>query len=341
MKIIVDAMSGDYAPDAVVAGALDALARIGVDILLCGRTEEILSAAEKLGTKVLPPAIEIANASEVIEMDDDPTNAVRSKKDSSMTVALNLLRDGAGDAMVSAGNTGALMTGATLIAKRVRGIKRAAIATLVPNSAGGFLLIDTGANAQCTAEYLLQFAYMGSYYAQDMLNIDSPRIGLLNIGTEPTKGTQLQLEAFALLEMARQEGRLNFLGNTEAKDVMYGACDVLVCDGFTGNVFLKALEGVSSFLLSEFKAMYSRNLKTKLSALLVKNDISGIRDKLNPDAVGGSIFLGISKPVIKAHGSSNARAISNAIRQAAAAVAADIASRLHESTSAMSIPAEQ
>ncbi|MCL2044858.1 MAG: phosphate acyltransferase PlsX [Oscillospiraceae bacterium] len=335
MKIIVDAMSGDKAPQEIVSGTLAAIKLLGVKAVLCGKEEEILPLLEKIPKPVIDEYLEIVNASQVIEMEDDPANAIRSKKDSSMTVALELLRDGAGDAMVSAGNTGALLTGATLIVKRINGIRRAALAPVIPNPKGGFVLIDAGANAQCTVEYLVQFAYMGSYYASDIFDLESARIGLLNIGTEATKGTELQLETYKILESASSAGRLNFVGNVEAKEAMNGACDVLVADGFTGNIVLKALEGTSAFLMGEIKTMFSNNIKTKLSALLVKKNISAIKDRLNPDAVGGTALLGISKPVIKAHGSSNAQAITNAIRQAARAVKADIASRLYESVEYM------
>ena len=330
MKIIVDAMGGDNAPDEIVKGALDALREADVEIVLCGREEDILQAIVRAGLKGLPPGVEIVNASEVIDMEDDPSTAARIKKDSSLTVALHLLRDGKGDAFVSAGNTGALLSGATLIVKRVRGIRRAALAPYLPNSGGGFILIDCGANVECTPEYLLQFAFMGSYYAEDALKLASPRVGLLNNGAEPTKGTQLQLDAYALIERASHDGYLNFVGNVEAKEVMKGACDVLVCDGFTGNVMLKALEGMASMVMSELKGIYNKNLKTKLSGLLIKKSIYDLRAKMNPDTIGGTMLLGISKPVIKAHGSSNAAAISGAIRQAVAAATASAATRLQE-----------
>ena len=338
MKIIVDAMGGDNAPDEIVKGALDASREPDLDIILCGRGEDILRAIERMGLKELPRGIEIVNASEVIDMDDDPVNAVREKKDSSMTVALNLLRDGRGDALVSAGNTGALLSGATLIVKRVRGVRRAALAPIIPNAAGGFVLIDTGANAECTPEYLLQFAFMGSYYAQDILKMVSPRVGLLNNGTEQTKGTQLQVDAYQLLEKAGREGDINFIGNVEAKEVMNDVCDVLVSDGFTGNILLKSLEGMASFLMSEIKGIYKKNLATKLSALLIRKHIHSLRVKMNSDTIGGTVLLGITKPVIKAHGSSNAAAIKSAIRQAAGAAVTDSASRLHESIARMNRP---
>ena len=250
MKIIVDAMGGDNAPDEIVKGALDAAQAQNVDVVLVGRGEDILRVIERLGMKELPRGIEIVNASEVIEMEDDPAIAVRVKKDSSLAVAMNLLRDGRGDALVSAGSTGALLSGATLIVKRVRGVRRAALAPVIPNAKKGFVLIDCGANSDCNPEYLLQFAFMGAFYAEDTLKIEKARVGLLNNGAERTKGTELQLGTYKLLEIAGNEGYLNFVGNVEAKDAINGACDVLVCDGFTGNALLKSIEGTAGFIMS-------------------------------------------------------------------------------------------
>ena len=331
MKIIVDAMGGDNAPDEIVKGSLEAVRAHGVDIVLAGNGEEILRSMERIGLKELPGGVEIVNASEVIGVEDDPSTAIRMKRDSSLTVAMNLLRDGRGDALVSAGSTGAILSGATLIVKRVRGVRRAALAPLIPNAAGtGFVLIDCGANSECTAEYLLQFAYMGTYYAQDVLGAARPRVGLLNNGAERSKGTPLQLEAYGLLEAAARSGDINFVGNVEAKEAVTGACDVLVSDGFTGNILLKSLEGMAGLIMSELKKIYSRNILTKLSALLIKKHILKLRSRLNPDTIGGTIMLGISKPVIKAHGSSNAAAFCSAIRQAAEAASADTAPRLQK-----------
>ena len=337
MKIIVDAMGGDNAPDEIVKGAIEAAGDLDVEIMLVGRGEDILRAIERIGLKELPRGVEIVNATEVIGMEDDPAVAIRVKKDSSMSVGFSLLYEGRGDAFVSAGSTGAILSGATLIVKRVRGIRRAAMAPVIPNAGGGFVIIDCGANTECTPEYLLQFAYMGSFYAEDALKVTKPRVGLLNNGTERTKGTPLQLETYELLEKAATEGQLNFIGNVEAKDVLKGSCDVVVCDGFTGNVFLKSIEGVAWLIMSELKTLYSKNLFTKLSALMMKKHISGLRTKLNPDTVGGTAMLGISKPVIKAHGSSNANAFRSAIRQAANAASADIASRLQDNISRMKV----
>ena len=333
MKIIVDAMGGDNAPDEIVLGAINAASDSNVEITLVGRGEDILRVFERKGIKDLPSGIEIVNASEVIEIDEDPAAAIRTKKDSSLSVGFNLLRDGRGDGFVSAGSTGALLSGATLIVKRVRGIRRAALAPLIPNTSGNFILIDCGANSECTSEYLLQFAYMGSFYAQDVLKIKSPRVGLLNNGVESTKGTPLQHETYELLT----KSNLNFIGNVEAKDAMKGACDVLVCDGFTGNVFLKTVEGAASLILSELKNVYMSNILTKLSAVMIKKQLSGLKNKLNPDSVGGTALLGISKPVIKAHGSSGAKAIQNAIMQAVREADSDIAARFSENIEHMKV----
>ena len=233
-----------------------------------------------------------------------------------MAVALNLLREGKGDAVVSAGSTGALLTGATLTVKRIRGIRRAALGPSVPIYHGHITLCDCGANAECTPEYLLQFAYLGSFYAQRVMGIEKPRVALLNIGAEEEKGDALRHETYALLQAASEEGRLHFTGNIEASDVMMGGADVVVADGFSGNVMLKSLEGTGKFLLKELKKMFLSSTKTKLAAAMVKSDMADMKKLLDPSEIGGTPFLGISKPVIKAHGSSDARAICNAVLRA-------------------------
>lgn len=316
MKIIVDAMGGDNAPLEIVRGALNAHRDHGVDILLVGRAGEVLRALEQCGEKTLPAGVEIKDAAEVVEIADDPATAFKMKPDSSLTVGLKLLRDGVGDAFVSAGSTGAILAGATLVVKRIRGIRRAAMGPSIPVLGGKAILCDCGANAECTAEYLLQFAFLGSFYAQKVCGLERPRVGLLNIGAEEEKGDTLRHEAYALLKEAGDAGRLNFIGNVEANDAMLGAADVIITDGFTGNVMLKSLEGVSKFLLTELKGVFLTNTRTKIAAGLVKGDLAGLKKQMDPGEVGGTPFLGISKPVIKAHGSSNARAISNAILRA-------------------------
>ena len=316
MKIIVDAMGGDNAPQAIVQGALDAHRQHGVDILLVGRAAEVLRAVEACGEKTLPAGVELRDASEVVEISDDPATAFKMKKDSSLTVGLNLLKAGEGDAFVSAGSTGALLSGATLLVKRIRGIRRAAMGPVIPVLGGKAVLCDCGANAECTPEYLMQFAYLGNYYAKRVLGVEKPRVALLNIGAEEEKGDALRHETYALLQAAAEAGRLHFTGNIEAGDVMMGGADVVVADGFTGNVMLKSLEGTGKFLLKELKKMFLSSAKTKLAAALVKSDMADMKKLLDPSEIGGTPFLGIFKPVIKAHGSSDARAICNAVLRA-------------------------
>ena len=317
MKIILDAMGGDYAPKAPVLGAVEAAKCYGAEITLVGREAEILAVLKEAGMGTLPKGMEIAHADEVVDMHDDPANVIRKKKNSSMVIGLKMLSDGLGDAFVSAGSTGALLTGATLLVKRVKGIRRAAMGPTMPNKAGGkTVILDCGANAECTPEFLLQFGLVGSIYAQKCLGVENPRIGLLNIGTEDTKGTPLQKEAYALLKAAGDKGIINFVGNTEARDVPLGAVDVIVCDGFAGNVLLKSIEGTAMFMGSLISKMFKKSILSKLAAALVMKDIKAFKKMLDYREIGGTPFLGIRKPVIKAHGSSDALAFRNAVRQA-------------------------
>lgn len=332
MKIIVDAMGGDHAPLEIVKGALDAQKEFDISIVLVGQKDEIQTALGRL--EAPQDAVEIVAASQVITMEDDPSTAVRKKPDSSMAVGLKLLAQGGGDAFVSAGNTGALLTGATLLVKRVKGILRAAMAPVLPDKGKGAVLIDCGANAECTPEYLLQFAFMGSYYAKHVLHIEKPRVGLVNIGTEETKGTTLQRDTFALLQRAHAAGKIEFVGNIESRDVLEDQVDVLVADGFTGNIILKTVEGTAMFFMQELKEILTKSLKTKIGASLIYSDLKGLKQKLDASEIGGTPFLGITKPVIKAHGSSKARAIRSAIRQAielsTSGVIADIAEHVDD-----------
>ena len=328
MKIIVDAMGGDNAPMEIVKGAIQAVEEVGAEIILVGNAEAILRCVQELGLQNLPKGLEIANASDVVTMEDDPARAVRDKKDSSMAVMLYKLRDGEADAAVSAGSTGALLSGATLVVKRVRGIRRAALAPILPSRTGGCILIDCGANSECSSEYLQQFAYMGKVLAQSYLGRKDPRIGLLNIGAEDTKGGPLQKETFALLSRDAREGKLNFVGNVEARDVFNGVCDVLVTDGFSGNVMLKAIEGTAIYMGDGLKKVFYKNGPSKLAGALVKGGLKEFKKSMDYTEVGGTVFLGINKPVVKAHGSSNAKAICSAIRQAAKLASADLAGEL-------------
>ena len=339
MKIILDAMSGDRAPAETVRGALLARAEQGLELVLVGQ-EPILRRELEAAGGAPGKGVSIVHAGEIIDMHDDPSTAVRRKKDSSMAVALNLLRDGAGDAVVSAGNTGALLTGATLTVKRIPGIRRACMAPVLPVGQYGTLLIDCGANADCTPEYLLQFAFMGSFYARKLLGCPSPRVGLLSNGTEETKGAQLQKEAFALLREAGAAGRIRFIGNIEGSDVFSDCAEVVVTDGFTGNVMLKTIEGTAKFLMRNLKEVMLRSPKNKLGAALLKKDLSGLKKLLDPGEVGGTPFLGVKKPVIKAHGSSDARAIASASRQAAAFVEAGVIGEIEKNIAHMRLRGE-
>ena len=312
MRIIIDAMGGDNAPAEIVKGAVRAKRELGVDITLVGKKEEVEACLKNEGCS----DIDVKDAREVVTMEDDPSTVTRRKKDSSMAVALKMLKDGEGDAVVSAGSTGALLTGATLTVKRISGIRRAAMAPVLPAGEHGVMLIDCGANVECTAEYLLQFAFMGSFYAKKLMGCESPKVGLLNIGTEDTKGGELQHQAFALLKAAADEGRINFIGNIEGTDVFTGKVDVVVTDGFTGNVLLKTTEGVIKFMMKSLKGVFYKNTVNKLAALVLKKDLGVMKKSMDVNEVGGTALVGISKPVIKAHGSSNAASIFAAVRQA-------------------------
>jgi len=332
VKIILDAMGGDHAPEAPVLGAIDAAKIFGTQITLVGRGEAILGVMRKHGIENLPEGMEIANADDVVDMHDDPGSVIHKRKNSSMVVGLKMLADGQGDAFVSAGSTGALLTGATLIVKRVKGIRRAAMGPAFPNKAGGKTVIcDCGANAECTPEFLLQFGLVGSLFAKKNLGVESPRVGLLNIGTEDSKGTPLQKEAYAKLQKAHGQGLLNFVGNVEARDVPLGAVDVVVCDGFSGNVLLKSIEGTAMYMGSLMKhKIFKRNFLSKIGYLLCKQGVDEVMTLLDYRTIGGTQFLGIKKPVIKAHGSSDALAFRNAIRQAEEATKADFCTELEQ-----------
>ena len=334
MKIIIDAMGGDNAPLEMIKGAELAIQKYGVDIILTGREDEL----RKIG---VPDGVQIVNCEEVIGMEEDPVASARRKKDSSMVVGLNMLKNGEADAMVSAGSTGALLTGATLYTKRIAGIRRAALAPYIPCKGGGVLLVDCGANTECTPEYLLQFAYMGSFYVKSLLNIEKPRVGLINNGAEPSKGDSLRKETYKLLRQAGDEGRVNFVGNVEARDVPMGVCDVAVCDGFTGNILMKGFEGVAKFLMSEMKNALMSSTKAKIGAMLVKNELRGLKKLMDSDEVGGTALLGISKPVIKAHGSSDAKAICSAVGQAVNTVESGIIDQIKANIDYMRVGGEE
>ena len=310
MKILVDAMSGDFAPIEPLKGAaLAAKEYADHEILLVGDENIISDTAIK--NEIDISGLKIIHTSGIITMEDSPLSVVRDKKDFSMGVGFKTLANGEVDAFVSAGNTGALITGATIIVRRIRGINRAAIASILPLSTP-VLLMDSGANLTVSSDNICQFAYMGSKYMEKIYGIDRPKIGLLNNGTEYNKGNALQQESYQILS----DSGLNFVGNVEAKDVPFGVCDVLVTDGFTGNIFLKSIEGMGKFLMGTLKDILTTNLVTKVSTLTMKDKIREMKARFDSSEHGGAPLLGISKPVIKAHGSSDAKAIKNAVRQA-------------------------
>ena len=331
MKIILDAMGGDHAPEAPVLGAIQAAKDFGAQITLVGRGDEILEVMRANGINDLPAGIEISHADDVVDMHDDPGAVIHKRKNSSMVLGLKMLAEGQGAAFVSAGSTGALLSGATLIVKRVKGIRRAAMGPVMPNKAGGkTVILDCGANAECTPEFLLQFGIVGSLYAKKYLGVESPKVGLLNIGTEDSKGTDLQKQAYGLLKDASEKGLVNFVGNVEARDVPLGAVDVIVCDGFAGNVLLKSIEGTAMFMGSLISKMFKKSIVSKLAAALVMKDIKAFKKLLDYREIGGTQFLGIKKPVIKAHGSSDALAFRNAVKQAMDASDSDISVELEQ-----------
>ena len=340
MKIIIDAMGGDNAPDAIVKGAVDAQREFGVDIVLVGREAEVRRCLADCGAEA-GEQLAVRNADEVIDMHDDPSMAVRQKKNSSMAVALDLLHAGEGDAVISAGSTGALLTGATLKVKRIRGIRRAAMAPVLPNGGKGTVLIDCGANVDCTPEYLLQFGYMGSFYSSKVLGVENPRVGLLSNGSEDTKGTALCKEAHALLREAGEAGRLNFIGNVEGTDVFAGKADVIVADGFSGNIMLKTAEGTIKFLMKNIKGCLTASFSAKLGALLVKKNLGKLKKMMDVSEVGGTAFLGIQRPVIKAHGSSDARAVRSAVKQAIAFVQSGFTAEIENNIAYMRLRSEE
>lgn len=312
MKIIIDVMSGDKAPSEIIKGAVLAYREFGVEITMTGHRETIERIAAEAGLDISP--LSIVNTDVVINMEDPALSVVRDKNTSSMAIGLQMLSRGEGDAFVSAGNTGALLAGATLIVRRIKGIHRAAIGTVMPFSTP-VLLLDSGANLEIDEKTLEQFAVMGSVYMEKIYGLDCARVGLLNNGTEPTKGPALYKDAYRLLEASET---INFVGNVEGKEVPFDACDVLVCDGFTGNIMLKTVEGLSKFFMSTLKGVFGQNLLTKASAIPLRGSITAFKKQFDSAEHGGAPLLGISKPVIKAHGSSDARAILNAVRQAIA-----------------------
>ena len=339
MKIIIDAMGGDHAPQEIVVGALRSAEEFGVEMILVGKGEEILAAMRASGWDTLPKGVEIANAEDVVDMHADPTDVVKQHRGSSMVQGLKMLADGKGDAFISAGNTGALLSASTLLVKRIRGIRRAAFAPLIPIG-GGVILVDAGANVVCTPEFLLQFGCMGALYSKKAHHKANPKVALLNNGAEDSKGDELHKEAYRLLREASEKGIINFVGNIEAREAVGADVDVIVADGFSGNIYMKAVEGTALYMSGMIKQVFKRNLLSKLGYLLCKKGVDEMKAKMDYREVGGSLIIGISKPVIKAHGSSDARAIRGAVKQAIQAVECNFCEDIRENIGSMTLPRE-
>jgi glycerol-3-phosphate acyltransferase PlsX len=310
LKIIVDAFGGDNAPLAVIKGSAMAVEKLNVDIVLCGDEKKIKSLASD--SNISLKNIDIIHSDTVIDIHEEPTEIIKSKKNCSMATGLQALADGKGDAFLSAGSTGALTVGATFITKRLKGIKRATLAPILPAKNGYVLLVDGGANVDCRAEMIVQFAVMGSAYMEKVMGISNPRVGLVNVGSEETKGREMEIEAYKQLS----KSPINFIGNVEARDIPKSVCDVIVTDGFTGNIILKLYEGMGSFFAGSLKEMLTNGIISKIASLLLLKKIKIFKKKFDYSEVGGAVLMGISKPVIKAHGSSDEKAFFNAIRQA-------------------------
>lgn len=320
MKVIVDAFGGDNAPLEVIKGCARAVKELGTEIVLTGSEQKIKACASE--NSISLDGIEIAHTDEVFDIHEEPAEIVKSRKNTSMGIGLQLLADGKGDAFVSAGSTGALVMGSTFIVKRIKGIKRICPAPVMPGEEGSFVIVDAGANTECRPEMFVQFALMGSAYMEKVMGVENPKVGLLNIGAEETKGRELDVEAYKLLSRSG----LNFTGNLEARDMPLGKCQVVVTDGFTGNIALKLFEGVASFFAGKVKWMFSG--AGKIGAVFSMNKINAFKKQMDYKEVGGSVILGVRKPVIKAHGSSDERAFFNAVRQAVKCVESDVAGQI-------------
>lgn len=325
MKIIVDAMGGDNAPEEVIAGAIKAVRDFKIDIILVGKSEKIKSI---LGD--FRHGIEIVDANQIITNDEAPVAAIRNKKDSSIVKGLNLLKEKKGHAMVSAGNTGALMAGGLFILGRFKGINRPAIAVMIPTKKEPTLLLDAGANSEIKSKNLVQFAILGNVYMKEVLKRENPRVGLLNIGTEAEKGTLAIKDAYSILEDKKD---LNFVGNIEARDLFNGSTDIIVCDGFSGNVFIKTVEGFSKFLCDFLTTKLQSNCKYYAAAKTLSPVINDFKSSIDYSEIGGAMFLGLNDILVKCHGSSDRKAIYNGIRAAKTFAEVDIHKKLKKSLS--------
>ena len=326
MKVIIDMYGGDNAPKAPILGAAMAAKELGVEIVAVGNEAEMRKICEENDIS----GFEFIDAPMVMPVCAEPTEVMKSYKESSLAVGLRALADGCGDAFVSAGSTGAIVVGATLIVKRIKGIKRAALASVIPGLDRSYMLLDLGANVECRPEMLCQFASMGSIYMNKLEGVESPEVGLINIGAEESKGGELQKEAYKLLK----ESDLNFIGNVEPRDLPKGVCDVAVADGWTGNIVLKLTEGLVSAFGKKLKGVMMSSLLTKLGALTMKGALTDFKKSMDYTERGGAPLLGIAKPVIKAHGSSDPKAFMNAVRQAKAFYEQDVVGHISAAVAA-------
>ena len=320
MRILLDAMGGDNAPDANIKGAVNAIHQIEAEVVLIGNEQILLQRIKELYGKdniqELSPRLSIHHTTETIEMEDTPTVAIKRKKDSSMVVGFNMLKNGEGDVFVSAGNSGALLTGATLLVGRIKGIDRPALAGILPAYKSRLLLIDAGSNTNCKPINLLQFAQMASIYLKNTFGIENPAIGLLNIGTEETKGNELTKESYQLLKEKSEELHINFVGNVEGRDAFSGKIHAIVTDGFTGNVFLKAVEGLGKLVKRSLTESLKKNIWSTIAAIPSLPAIKRFSKTMDYKEYGGALFLGVKKPVVKAHGSSDEKLFEFTIKQA-------------------------
>ena len=318
MKILIDAMGGDNSPDEIIKGSVNAIDELESEIVLIGKEELINQKVKEIygkdNIKEVSPRISIKNAEEVIENCESPTEAIKKKKDSSMVVAFNMLKNGEGDAFVSAGSTGAFMAGGLLLVGRIKGIDRPALCPILPTYNGkGFMLIDSGANTNCRPINLLQFAKMGQIYMKNVIHVDEPKVGLLNIGAEEGKGHELMKESF---ERLSEDSDVNFYGNIEGRDMFDGLVNVVVTDGFTGNVALKTTEGIGAMVTKLLKEELMKNVWTKFLALLLKPALKRFKKRMDYSEYGGALLLGVKKPMVKCHGTANAKIVKFTLIQA-------------------------
>ena len=335
MKIIVDAFGGDNAPLEIIKGCAEATKELDIDIMLTGDEQEIRRVAKE--NEISLDRITIADAPDVITMEDSAGDIMKSKSNSSMAVGLKKLAAGEGDAFLSAGNSGALVVGATMIVKRIKGVKRVAFAPVMPKDKGFFMLIDSGANVDCKPEMLRQFGVMASIYVEKVMGVKNPRVGLANVGVEDHKGGELQHAAFALLK----DSPINFIGNIEARDIPFDAADVVVADGFTGNCLLKTYEGVAMLMMSKFKHIFKKSVKNTLAASLILKDLKGLKKEMDYNEYGGAPIMGAAKPVFKAHGSSKAKTIKSALRLTKAYVEGNVVKEIADSIQALKGDSEE